>query len=140
MSEGWVTVQEAEEILGVTEATIRRRVKKGVLERKDEHGRVFIKIIGVDRSDGTVPGGDETASDGDGAASNGDGADANRELVEVLKIQLEEANKLNSDLVRQADQAQQLAAMQQKAIESLTGQNQLLLEAAEKSRTWWKFW
>ena len=133
MSEGWVTVQEAEEILGVTEATIRRRVKKGVLERKDEHGRVFIKIIGVDRSD-------ETASDGDGAASNGDGADANRELVEVLKIQLEEANKLNSDLVRQADQAQQLAAMQQKAIESLTGQNQLLLEAAEKSRTWWKFW
>ena len=116
MSEGWVTVQEAEEILGVTEATIRRRVKKGVLERKDEHGRVFVKII------------------------DGDGADANRELVEVLKIQLEEANKLNSDLVRQADQAQQLAAMQQKAIESLTGQNQLLLEAAEKSRTWWKFW
>ena len=133
MSEGWVTVQEAEEILGVTEATIRRRVKKGVLERKDEHGRVFVKIVGGGRSDGTAPGGDDTSS-------GGDGADANRELVEVLKIQLEEANKLNSDLVRQADQAQQLAAMQQKAIESLTGQNQLLLEAAEKSRTWWKFW
>ena len=49
MSEGWVTVQEAEEILGVTEATIRRRVKKGVLERKDEHGRVFVKIIGGGR-------------------------------------------------------------------------------------------
>ena len=135
MSEGWVTVQEAEEILGVTEATIRRRVKKGVLERKDKHGRVFVKIVGGGRSDGTAPGDDDTSSDGDG-----DGADANRELVEVLKIQLEEANKLNSDLVRQADQAQQLAAMQQKAIESLTGQNQLLLEAAEKSRTWWKFW
>ena len=126
MAESWVTVQEAEEILGVTEATIRRRVKKGVLRRKDEHGRVFVKIVEGGRDDG-VP-------------SDGDGADANRELVEVLKIQLEEANKLNSDLVRQADQAQQLAAMQQKAIESLTGQNQLLLEAAEKSRTWWKFW
>ena len=140
MSEGWVTVQEAEEILGVTEATIRRRVKKGVLERKDKHGRVFVKIIGGGRSDGTAPGDDDTSSGGDGVPSDGDGADANRELVEVLKIQLEEANKLNSDLVRQADQAQQLAAMQQKAIESLTGQNQLLLEAAEKSRTWWKFW
>ena len=140
MSEDWVTVQEAEEILGVTEATVRRRVKRGVLERKDEHGRVFVKIVGGGRSDGTAPGDDDTSSGGDGVPSDGDGAAANRELVEVLKIQLEEANKLNSDLVRQADQAQQLAAMQQKAIESLTGQNQLLLEAAEKSRTWWKFW
>ena len=73
MSEGWVTVQEAEEILGVTEATIRRRVKKGVLERKDKHGRVFVKIIGGGRSDGTAPGDDGTASSGDGVPSDGDG-------------------------------------------------------------------
>ena len=46
--------------------------------------------------------------------------------------QIEDANHQIKEFLKQQDQVQQLAAMQQKTIATLTEQNQLLLEASQE--------
>ena len=117
MSKEWVTIQEAATAMGVSESAVRRRMRSNKIKHKKEDGRVFVQVDVVPLS-----------------------TDVDRELVEVLKKHNEELTEQVKMLLRQQDQAQQLTAMQQKAIDKLTDQNQLLLEIAEKGRAWWKFW
>ena len=46
--------------------------------------------------------------------------------------QIDDANHQIKELLKQQDQGQQLAAMQQKTIDKLTEQNQLLLQASQE--------
>ena len=49
-----------------------------------------------------------------------------------MKQDIDEKNKQIIELLKQQDQGQQLAAMQQKTIDKLTEQNQLLLESSQE--------
>jgi len=62
-----------------------------------------------------------------------------RELISTLQQELTAKNKQIEEFLKQQDQGQQLAAMQQKTIDKLTEQNQLLLEAGieEKKVGFW---
>ena len=58
-----------------------------------------------------------------------------------MKQDIDEKNKQIIELLKQQDQGQQLAAMQQKTIDKLTEQNQLLLETSrEKEEKKVGFW
>ena len=48
--------------------------------------------------------------------------------------QIDDANHQIKELLKQQDQGQQLAAMQQKTIDKLTEQNQLLLETSQEEK------
>ncbi|MDP7281912.1 MAG: hypothetical protein QGG39_18795, partial [Candidatus Poribacteria bacterium] len=58
--------------------------------------------------------------------------EASRELISTLQQELTAKNKQIEEFLKQQDQGQQLAAMQQKTIATLTEQNQLLLEASQE--------
>lgn len=55
-----------------------------------------------------------------------------KERVELLEQQLAEKDVQIREILKQQDQGQQLAAMQQQTIDKLTEQNQLLLEASQE--------
>ena len=55
-----------------------------------------------------------------------------RELISTLQQELTAKNKQIEEFLKQQDQGQQLAAMQQKTIDKLTEQNQLLLESSQE--------
>ena len=55
-----------------------------------------------------------------------------RELILTLQQELTTKNKQIEEFLKQQDQGQQLAAMQQKTIDKLTEQNQLLLETSQE--------
>ena len=55
-----------------------------------------------------------------------------KERVELLEQQLTEKDDQIREILKQQDQGQQLAAMQQQTIDKLTEQNQLLLEASQE--------
>ena len=58
-----------------------------------------------------------------------------------MKQDIDEKNKQIIELLKQQDQAQQIMAMQQKTIDKLTEQNQLLLETSrEKEEKKVGFW
>ena len=64
-----------------------------------------------------------------------------RELISTLQQELTAKNKQIEEFLKQQDQGQQLAAMQQKTIDKLTEQNQLLLETSrEKEEKKVGFW
>ena len=58
--------------------------------------------------------------------------EASRELISTLQQELTAKNKQIEEFLKQQDQGQQLAAMQQKTIATLTEQNQLLLESSQE--------
>ena len=49
-----------------------------------------------------------------------------------MKQDIDEKNKQIIELLKQQDQAQQIMAMQQKTIDKLTEQNQLLLKSSQE--------
>ena len=55
-----------------------------------------------------------------------------KERVELLEQQLAEKDVQIREILKQQDQGQQLAAMQQQTIDKLTEQNQILLEASQE--------
>ena len=53
-------------------------------------------------------------------------------IIKGWKTQLSEKDKQIDELLKQQDQSQQIIAMQQKNLDRLTEQNQLLLEASQE--------
>ena len=53
-------------------------------------------------------------------------------IIKGWKTQLSEKDKQIDELLKQQDQSQQIIAMQQKNLDRLTEQNQLLIEASQK--------
>ena len=67
--------------------------------------------------------------------------EASRELISTLQQELTAKNTQIEEFLKQQDQGQQLAAMQQKTIAKLTKQNQQLHEASqEKEEKKVSFW
>ena len=49
VNDRWLTLKEVAEYTSVSESTIRRAIKKGVLEASDKTGRLLFKVSDVDR-------------------------------------------------------------------------------------------
>jgi excisionase family DNA binding protein len=49
VNERWLTLKEVAEYTSVSESTIRRAIKKGVLKASDKTGRLLFKVSDVDR-------------------------------------------------------------------------------------------
>jgi excisionase family DNA binding protein len=49
VNERWLTIREVAEYTSVSESTIRRAIKKGVLKASDKTGRILFKVSDVDR-------------------------------------------------------------------------------------------
>ena len=49
INERWLTLKEVAEYTSVSESTIRRAIKKGVLKASDKTGRLLFKVSDVDR-------------------------------------------------------------------------------------------
>ena len=49
VNERWLTLKEVAEYTSVSESTIRRAIKKGVLKTSDKTGRLLFKVSDVDR-------------------------------------------------------------------------------------------
>lgn len=48
VNERWLTIREVAEYTSVSESTIRRAIKKGVLKASDNTGRLLFKVSDVD--------------------------------------------------------------------------------------------
>ena len=49
VNERWLTIREVAEYTSVSESTIRRAIKKGVLKASDKTGRLLFKVSDADR-------------------------------------------------------------------------------------------
>ena len=49
VNERWLTIREVAEYTSVSESTIRRAIKRGVLKASDKTGRLLFKVSDVDR-------------------------------------------------------------------------------------------
>ena len=49
VNDRWLTLKEVAEYTSVSESTIRRAIKKGVLKTSDKTGRLLFKVSDVDR-------------------------------------------------------------------------------------------
>jgi excisionase family DNA binding protein len=49
VNERWLTVKEVSDYTSLSESTIRRAIKKGVLKFSDKTGRLLFKVSSVDR-------------------------------------------------------------------------------------------
>ena len=49
VNERWLMLKEVAEYTSVSESTIRRAIKKGVLKASDKTGRLLFKVSDVDR-------------------------------------------------------------------------------------------
>ena len=148
----WISVSQAVAHYKVSEKTLYNRIKKNKIHSKMEHGRRWIYIGPNNSSDPTVKNHNKSSESTVKTNSNGSESTepVNKSALEVEhlkeKIKLIESqissyeeqivgNKNQVDeLLKQQDQAQQIMAMQQKTIDKLTEQNQLLLEANQEEK------
>jgi len=49
VNERWLTIKEVSDYTSLSESTIRRAIKKGVLKFSDKTGRLLFKVSSVDR-------------------------------------------------------------------------------------------
>ena len=146
----WISVSQAVAHYKVSEKTLYNRIKKNKIHSKMEHGRRWIYIGPNNSSEPTVK--NYNKSSESTVKTNNNGSEStepvNKSALEVEhlkeKIKLIESqissyeeqivgNKNQVDeLLKQQDQAQQIMAMQQKTIDKLTEQNQLLLESSQE--------
>ena len=155
----WISVSQAVAHYKVSEKTLYNRIKKNKIHSKMEHGRRWIYIGPNNSSEPTVETNGKSSKST--VKTNNNGSEStepvNKSALEVEhlkeKIKLIESqissyeeqivgNKNQVDeLLKQQDQAQQIMAMQQKTIDKLTEQNQLLLETSrEKEEKKVGFW
>ena len=137
-----VSVGEAAVLYGVSQTTIHTWIKEEKIQSERVSGRRWILIednaeTPCEASQGTYQ-----------AFQTGSQIDKieieNEYLKQALadkEKQIKDANHQIKEFLKQQDQGQQLAAMQQKTIATLTEQNQLLLEAnQEKEEKKVGFW
>ena len=133
-----VSIGEAAVHYGVSQTTIHTWIKENKIQSERVSGRRWVFLE------------DETSQDASQETSQPDDETYQDELNfkienEYLKQkvidkekQVEEANNQINELLKQQNQAQQLSAMQQKTIDKLTEQNQLLLETTQQKKP--SFW
>jgi chromosome segregation ATPase len=128
-----LSIGQAVTRLGVSEVTIRRRLRKGELnghKRQTPQGYVWLIELPDDVSE------DNKNSD------NGEGESLS-ELVAALRSQVEGQQELVDSLQAQVKVQQEELTAKNKQIEQLhvlLQQAQAALPAPRDSRSWWRFW
>ena len=137
-----VSVGEAAVFYGVSQTTIHTWIKEEKIQSERVSGRRWVLIendnnASCEASQGTYQGTSQAFQTG----SQVDKIEIENEYLKQAladkEKQIEDANHQIKEFLKQQDQGQQLAAMQQKTIATLTEQNQLLLEKEEKKVGFW---
>ena len=145
-----VSVGEAAVFYGVSQTTIHTWIKEEKIQSERVSGRRWVLIendnnASCEASQGTYQGTSQTFQTGPQQTSQASQASSQVEKVEIenkylkqtladKEKQIDDANHQIKELLKQQDQGQQLAAMQQKTIDKLTEQNQLLLETSQEEK------
>jgi len=137
----WVSVSQAVAHYGVSEKTLYTRIKSNQIKSKLESNRrwVYIEIRPTEATEATediVTEATETNVRFDKTALEVEHLKEKLDLMESqtsdYKKQVNDYKDQVTELLKQNDQGQQLAAMQQQTIGKLTEHNQLLLEASQE--------
>ena len=132
----WVSVSQAVAHYGVSEKTLYTRIKSNQIKSKLESNRrwVYVENRPTEATEATEV--TEANVRFDKTALE---VEHLKEKLALMESQTSDYKKQVSDykdqvteLLKQNDQGQQLAAMQQQTIDKLTEQNQLLLEASQE--------
>mgnify|MGYP001431824377 FL=1 len=145
-----VSVGEAAVFYGVSQTTIHTWIKEEKIQSERVLGRRWVLIendnnASCEASQGTYQGTSQTFQTDPQGISQASQASSQVEKVEIenkylkqtladKEKQIDDANHQIKELLKQQDQGQQLAAMQQKTIDKLTEQNQLLLETSQEEK------
>ena len=142
-----VSVGEAAVFYGVSQTTIHTWIKEEKIQSERVSGRRWVLIendnnASCEASQGTYQGTSQTfQTDPQGTSQASSQVEKveieNKYLKQTLadkEKQIDDANHQIKELLKQQDQGQQLAAMQQKTIDKLTEQNQLLLEPSQEEK------
>ena len=138
----WVSVSQAVAHYGVSEKTLYTRIKSNQIKSKLESNRRWV-YVGNRPTEATEA--TEAHVRFDKTALEVEHLKEKLVLMESqtsdYKKQVNDYKDQVTELLKQNDQGQQLAAMQQQTISKLTEQNQLLLEASqEKEEKKVSFW
>ena len=145
-----LSVGEAAVFYGVSQTTIHTWIKEEKIQSERVSGRRWVLIendnnASCEASQGTYQGTSQTFQTDPQGISQASQASSQVEKVEIenkylkqtladKEKQIDDANHQIKELLKQQDQGQQLAAMQQKTIDKLTEQNQLLLETSQEEK------
>ena len=145
-----VSVGEAAVFYGVSQTTIHTWIKEGKIQSERVSGRRWVLIendnnASCEASQAGSQGTSQTFQANPQGTSQASQASSQVEKVEIenkylkqtladKEKQIDDANHQIKELLKQQDQGQQLAAMQQKTIDKLTEQNQLLLETSQEEK------
>ena len=146
----WVSVSQAVAHYGVSEKTLYTRIKSNQIKSKLESNRrwVYIEIRPTEATEATEDIVTEVTEANVRFDKTALEVEHLKEKLDLMESQTSDYKKQVNDykdqvteLLKQNDQGQQLAAMQQQTIDKLTEQNQLLLEAnQEKEEKKVGFW
>ena len=135
----WISVSQAVAHYKVSEKTLYNRIKKNKIHSKMEHGRRWIYIGPNNSSEPTVKTNNNGSESTEPVNKSALEVEHLKEKIKLIESQISSyeeqivGNKNQVDeLLKQQDQAQQIMAMQQKTIDKLTEQNQLLLESSQE--------
>ena len=142
----WTPIDDAAQQLNLSRRQLDRLIKQGKYQSELRERRRYILMPNTD--DQTRAQGDQTRVQTNVQTNSQlldmmsrlerleSGIDQfraeSKERVELLEQQLAEKDVQIREILKQQDQGQQLAAMQQQTIDKLTEQNQLLLEASQE--------
>ena len=137
----WVSVSQAVAHYGVSEKTLYTRIKSNQIKSKLESNRrwVYIEIRPTEATEATEDIVTEVTEANVRFDKTALEVEHLKEKLSLMESQTSDYKKQVNDykdqvteLLKQNDQGQQLAAMQQQTIDKLTEQNQLLLEASQE--------
>ena len=137
----WVSVSQAVAHYGVSEKTLYTRIKSNQIKSKLESNRrwVYIEIRPTEATEATEDIVTEVTEANVRFDKTALEVEHLKEKLSLMESQTSDYKKQVNDykdqvteLLKQNDQGQQLAAMQQQTIGKLTEQNQLLLEASQE--------
>ena len=129
-----VSIGEAAVHYGVSQTTIHTWIKENKIQSERVSGRRWVFLEDNTSQDTSQPD-DETSQDELNFKIENEYL---KQKVIDKEKQVEETNNQINELLKQQNQAQQLSAMQQKTIDRLTEQNQLLLETSQQKKP--SFW
>ena len=125
-----VSIGEAAVHYGVSQTTIHTWIKENKIQSERVSGRRWVFLEDKTSQDTSQPD-DETSQDELNFKIENEYL---KQKVIDKEKHVEEANNQINELLKQQNQAQQLSAMQQKTIDRLTEQNQLLLETTQQKK------
>ena len=146
MNKMWIGISEAAEIIGVTRRCLEKRIKSNKTPSKKENNKRFVWVsqeFATTEHGNGIPFAtyEENTNEYELETEANQLHERYESEIQTLRSQIESSHqqvltkdKQIEELLKQQDQGQQLAAMQQKTIDKLTEQNQLLLETSQEEK------